>query len=241
MNGCKFRTLILNRWNIDVFKLSRGAISSDKVQIRVFFTLIELLIVMAMMAILIALLFPALRKASGTARTIYCASNQKELGIAAMELMEIQKNKGKHGLEWQLWWRFVLDPYFGNNNYPFKYCPEAPAYAGIGDHFGTVNEGYRWSGVAASYTINVWSTWNYHPNRMDVQVTDSRYIGNRGSSKNPILLDGLWVDTRPSNNYIGVISVINIWRHNLGVNVLFHDGHVENVFERELNKLEWHK
>jgi prepilin-type N-terminal cleavage/methylation domain-containing protein len=87
------------------------------------FTLIELLVVMGIIAMLIAILLPALRRARLAAQQTVCASNLRQIGAA----LQIYVNESKGRLPWVIepLWRgdgsldFSVDP-FDESRYPFS-------------------------------------------------------------------------------------------------------------------------
>jgi prepilin-type N-terminal cleavage/methylation domain-containing protein len=93
---------------------------TGKVANRIRFTLIELLIVVAIIAVLIALLFPALNRARHMAMRVQCAGNLKQLAVAVhlyagdYRGMMISANTKCSGHNSFLGWMAAIEPYIGN-------------------------------------------------------------------------------------------------------------------------------
>ena len=108
------------------------------------FTLIELLVVISIIALLVAILLPALQMARETARTMQCLSNARSVGMFMHMHAEDHDGwippaferyaDGSANGRWMGWWHF-LQPYHGRELRPdFMICPAAPL-----EHHGTGN------------------------------------------------------------------------------------------------------
>jgi prepilin-type N-terminal cleavage/methylation domain-containing protein/prepilin-type processing-associated H-X9-DG protein len=126
------------------------------------FTLVELLVVIGIIAVLIAILLPALGKAQKQARTIQCMSNLRQIGLSFIQYVNEHKGRNPsyfsqaNPTSMDFAWPGLIKPYLptvdymnngnvGNVNKNVLFCPEAR----------NLNTGANISGWG-----NQWGYWN---------------------------------------------------------------------------------
>lgn len=130
-------------------------------KLAVCFTLVELLVVMAVIAILASILMPAMRQAVSMSRSAGCINNLRQNGMSILMYSDDYAGKfatvdSSNALSWKL-------PYIGWTSYGYTgggyikdkkliYCSECPANRYGGDNY--VYGGMRPNGATAAMTVS---------------------------------------------------------------------------------------
>lgn len=199
------------------------SIGSQGVCVRAF-TLVELLVVIAVIAILCGILLPVLSRGEKSATKAECLNNLKQLATASA--MYIHDSQGS----W-LWydgskgnWMGALSPYHGNES-AVRMCPLATD-TNIPGQWGTADKAWKWlpkfstSRWCGSYCMN----GCLYPNKIKTMTEDlmdgvfQKESNVMRPAEIPLFADGNWLDAWPKpddppamNLYEGTRSGAGVW------------------------------
>ena len=198
------------------------------------FTLIELLIVIAIIAILAGMLLPALQKAREKSKQSYCLNNLKQIGVVTMMYLGDFNNKMPASAEF--FKTNLLEVAINNSKYikpnsriwtcPKSVCTPAgklywDQYAAYDPYYNAVNLGYGWNSWLAGHQMDKLPTASSF-----ILWGDSHDIGTPYSvctTLNRNLIDHYLNSDRP----------LGFLRHQ-GANIAFCDGSVKLKSAKEI-------
>jgi prepilin-type N-terminal cleavage/methylation domain-containing protein len=222
------------------------------------FTLIELLVVISIIALLLAILVPSLRKARKYAQSVVCVANLKHWGLCWY--LYTDDNGGRFptgssaGGAAFADWPDVLRPYYVKEG-ALALCPTAtkPYSSGGSIPFGAWSwgTGQLWTGNVKLKSID-YGSYGLNEYINDRPGNDSKYWRTRevkNPDRVPLFFDCAWYDIYPYSESLpppqfegelsNEMSLVCINRHDGFINSVFVDFNIRSIGLKELWRLKW--
>ena len=209
------------------------------------FTLIDLLVVIAIIGILATIFLPALSRSKAVAKRIHCVSNIKQLALAAHLYTDDNADRLPSGRDYSrahhLWaggdrhfWSWLLwDGYLDRNTNVFQCKEKRNLHLRRVFSDNRFNYSYGWNdyGLNENAHINSYLRTKGRPIKMAevVALADCVSLGDSVPGFLPFVSPVVLHESRPDVSFVLPLYLFQISRRHYGhANMAFLDGHVEH-------------
>lgn len=222
--------------------------TSKKKRHRQAFTLIELLIVVSIISILAAVLFPVFARARESARKTSCLSNLKQLGTAWLMYAQDYDEKTAiavyyHGTDEEVAWDFTLDYSDVDWSDPDPTPKSSPGVLDPYSKSGQIHTcpsfyGEAWGRPHTGYAYNISYIGGEGPYGGGPLLHESAILAAINDPAGTVLFtEGGYGNPVNAHNYLRAPSKGSSagkvhFRHNGAANVAYADGHVKSVMRK---------
>jgi prepilin-type N-terminal cleavage/methylation domain-containing protein/prepilin-type processing-associated H-X9-DG protein len=231
------------------------------------FTLIELLVVISIIALLMAIMMPALNKVRASAQSTVCKSNLRQLGLGLRFYAEANSEKlplyADPGTGY--YWMSPIAPYLsaklnkgGEVDMGVALCPSASKLPDC-----TIQQAYGDSHTAWQMNFGMWKS-SYGNNGWWFSNVDEAVYGIRYApfvykkytqfyEDTPLFADAMWITGWANNksvppkvpatqeNFGSGFATFWLDRHGSSINIVMADGSVQNMNIGDLWTIPWQK